>query len=159
MKVVVAEGTNPSGKTFLVHRLYTPRPPLPAQLPIHYSPSTRLPNTPAIRLLLACGPLTSSENLDYRPMHELAKRVIVERPHVLLLIGPVVDAKHPLIETLAESTFDDLFAHKMQMVAKVCERHALSLSLSLTGSRARSDLRGSGSSRRSKMSSVHFTFL
>lgn len=90
-----------------------------------------------IKMIVASGPYTLTDNLVYQPLQDLIKLVNVQiilklidyvhfsfsryvlshRPHVLILIGPFIDQKHKLITdgTLAE-TFLSHFENLMQQV-------------------------------------------
>ena len=107
-----------------------PLAPLP-QAPSTPSSSPPPPETPALadstrneslRLVVACGPFTAFDNLDYKPLIELGKLVAVEKPHVLLLMGPVVDARHQLLDTLTECTFDQLFEMRIRLLGGLCRK-------------------------------------
>ena len=63
-----------------------------------------------LQILIASGPFTQSDTLNYQPLADLATYAAKHKPDVVILIGPFVDATHPLIEdcTLAE-TFQSFF--------------------------------------------------
>ncbi len=42
-------------------------------------------------MMVAAGPFTTSDNLDMTPLHDLLKKVSMERPTVLLLVGVTTD--------------------------------------------------------------------
>lgn len=49
-------------------------------------------------MLVACGPYTLSDSNDSSGLLALLRAVKDHRPHVFLLIGPLVDCDHPLTE-------------------------------------------------------------
>ena len=55
--------------------------------------------------MIACGPFTSTENLLFEPLHDLLNEVRKNPPHVLILIGPILDSSHPHVSgnTLTET--------------------------------------------------------
>jgi DNA polymerase alpha subunit B len=48
-----------------------------------------------LRIVTACGPFTTSNNVAYLPLNDLLQVVIDQKPDVLMLVGPFVDASHP----------------------------------------------------------------
>jgi len=71
--------------------------------------------------MVACGPFTTTDSLTYQPLIDFLEVVHKEEPHLLLLIGPLVDSENPLIAAgdLAE-TFSDTFTRLMgQILASV----------------------------------------
>lgn len=49
-------------------------------------------------MLIASGPYTTSDNLDYDPLNELIAFIIKHKPHVAVLIGPFLDANHDSVQ-------------------------------------------------------------
>lgn len=50
-----------------------------------------------LRILVAAGPFTTSDNLEYYPLNDLLMLVLKEKPDVLILVGPFVEVSHPLM--------------------------------------------------------------
>lgn len=48
-----------------------------------------------LKIVVAAGPFTYSNDLDYRPLWELMNKVVEDEPHLLILIGPFLDYTHP----------------------------------------------------------------
>lgn len=46
-------------------------------------------------MLVAAGPFTIDENLDYAPLEDLMKVIAAKAPDVAVLVGPFVDINHP----------------------------------------------------------------
>lgn len=62
--------------------------------------------------MVAAGPFTVSDNLLYEPLEDLMKYVLEHKPHLLILIGPIVDASHQdIIEGFTTDPFDVFFEH------------------------------------------------
>lgn len=62
--------------------------------------------------MAAAGPFTVSDNLLYEPLEDLIKYVIEHKPHVLILIGPLVDSSHQdIAEGYSADPFDAFFEH------------------------------------------------
>ncbi|KAF8967116.1 DNA polymerase alpha/epsilon subunit B-domain-containing protein [Flammula alnicola] len=49
-------------------------------------------------MFVACGPFTTDADTGYKPWRALLQQIKVQKPDVLLLIGPFVDAAHPKIK-------------------------------------------------------------
>uniref|UniRef100_A0A671QU50 DNA polymerase alpha subunit B n=1 Tax=Sinocyclocheilus anshuiensis TaxID=1608454 RepID=A0A671QU50_9TELE len=89
-QVVVMEGMNPSGETFVATKLYE------VSLPV--------------MVVMACGPYTPSESLTYDPLIDLITIINKDRPDVCILLGPFVDSKHEQIEkNQVTETFETIF--------------------------------------------------
>ncbi|KAJ9107993.1 hypothetical protein QFC20_003679 [Naganishia adeliensis] len=52
----------------------------------------------AVQVMLAAGPYTLDADLNYEPFEALIEAALRDRPDVLVLLGPFVDASHPLIK-------------------------------------------------------------
>lgn len=52
--------------------------------------------------MVACGPYMLS-NGSYKPLMDLKKYVIDNKPHALILIGPMVDSQNPNILQCAQN--------------------------------------------------------
>jgi hypothetical protein len=50
-------------------------------------------------LIIAAGPYTVDDNLQFQPFKELVDVVAGKKPDVVILMGPFLDYKHPLIES------------------------------------------------------------
>lgn len=60
-------------------------------------------------MVVAAGPFTASEDLAFEPLRALLGCCREAPPDVLLLVGPFVDAEHPLIKGgLAEQSFEEI---------------------------------------------------
>lgn len=61
-------------------------------------------------LVIAVGPFTISEDLEYAPLAALLAVCRQRKPDVLVLLGPFVDAEHPLLALgNVDLTFEDIF--------------------------------------------------
>ncbi|KAL8293514.1 hypothetical protein RQP46_000215 [Phenoliferia psychrophenolica] len=105
--LVGVKGRNGGGKLFSVSEILM----LPPIEPTYTDPAAILayqhgPNDSKQKQLagaplttfLAAGPYTVDSDLDYAPLGALLDQVRRERPDVLILLGPFVDADHPLIK-------------------------------------------------------------
>ncbi|PGH11234.1 hypothetical protein AJ79_04965 [Helicocarpus griseus UAMH5409] len=57
----------------------------------------------ALNILIASGPFTADDNLDFEPLRELCTKAADEYADALILTGPFLDLEHPL---LAAGDFD-----------------------------------------------------
>jgi DNA polymerase alpha subunit B len=101
-QIVAIEGMNSTGRKLTAHRICEGVPPDPARSTVsdlwrfHHS-DTHQGSRP-LRILTACGPFTTSDNLDYQPLLDLM--AIVQHqivPDVVVLVGPFVDLKHEIL--------------------------------------------------------------
>lgn len=108
-QVVGVKATNPTGSRLVATHIFSDAAPAPA------SNKKRLRTE--LQIVVASGPYTTSDNFSYEPLQDLLAYVSKNNPHLLVLCGPFVDAKHPKLET-CETTFESLFANCMKMVAE-----------------------------------------
>ncbi|KAK9477736.1 DNA polymerase alpha/epsilon subunit B-domain-containing protein [Lipomyces japonicus] len=93
-QIVCLKGSNPGGDEFVV-RQFIDLPDLPPAvsqagiLKQHASQSTRI--------VVAKGPFSTMDDLAFTPLRQLITTAIESRASVLILMGPFVDATHPLM--------------------------------------------------------------
>jgi DNA polymerase alpha subunit B len=114
-QIVALRGINVSGEDFLVNEiLEVPSLPVAASTPAGIEAHTqRLRGDPeamdsdsapaALNVLVAAGPYTADDNLDFEPLHELCRQAADTYADALILSGPFLDMEHPL---LASGDFD-----------------------------------------------------
>lgn len=127
--MVVVEGENPTGRAFIVRQLFTPKPMLPPPL---FAPTAggasetlsirSLESGGELRIIVACGPFSSNDSLDYAPLYELGQRLLRERAHLLLLLGPFVDLRHPLVPAFHDMSYSELLERKLLIILHFCRR-------------------------------------
>lgn len=90
----------------------------------NYGPSKM--NGEPLCLVAASGPYTLDDDLSFSPMHALLETVSENLPDVLILMGPFLDERHPLIASSSiEATFEDIFADRVaQTLIQFAEAHA-----------------------------------
>ncbi|KAJ9098934.1 hypothetical protein QFC19_006158, partial [Naganishia cerealis] len=84
----------------LTSRVHEKPPPLEMErtpLPDMLAMQERTAGAP-VEVMLAAGPYTLDADLEYAPFEALVETAIRDRPDVLLLLGPFVDAAHPLLK-------------------------------------------------------------
>ena len=108
-QIVAVRGTNASGDFFTIREvLHIPLLSQPASQPSELDVcNARLLDTPSsdpssprpLTILIASGPYTTDNSLDFSPLHALLDTAISSVADALILIGPFLDAEHPLIRT------------------------------------------------------------
>ncbi|KAJ2077800.1 DNA-directed DNA polymerase alpha subunit pol12 [Coemansia sp. RSA 988] len=107
-QVVVAEGKNLKGTEFAVSRFRT----LPC-LRKHSDDYCANPIAP-FDAIVAAGPYTLDDNLDFEPLRDLVEHVIAARPSLVLLLGPFISETHPLLRAgRSDLTPEELFAARI----------------------------------------------
>ncbi|MBW0519102.1 hypothetical protein O181_058817 [Austropuccinia psidii MF-1] len=92
-------GRNAGGTYFSVHEILAmpmaePAMSSPQQL-INYSSTDHFP----LSLIVASGPFTWDQDLDFLPLRSLLNQLIKDKPDCLILLGPFIDINHPLIKS------------------------------------------------------------
>ncbi|PVD26082.1 hypothetical protein C0Q70_13750 [Pomacea canaliculata] len=111
-QVIAAEGVNITGKKLLLKKVFQGVP-----LPL---PQTITKSEPGInvRVLIAAGPYSAVDDLEYQPLVELLDIIERDTPDVCILMGPFVDSKNTLIENSnTQKTYKDLFNECMDTIA------------------------------------------
>ncbi|EWM28950.1 hypothetical protein Naga_100389g2 [Nannochloropsis gaditana] len=100
-QVVAVEGVNSSGFKMVVRRIIEgiPRPFLtsPAKKMLEFQHDSLYQGGGALSLLVAAGPYTTTDSLEYEPLEDLLKVIAARQPDVAVLCGPFVDANHPQV--------------------------------------------------------------
>jgi DNA polymerase alpha subunit B len=106
-QIVGVRGTNASGEYFSVSEvLDVPLLPPAAALPtmieegnarLGLDDGSEASASHALSLIVASGPYTADDNLDYEPLHALCEQAAENSVDVLVLSGPFLDIEHPLI--------------------------------------------------------------
>lgn len=114
-QIVAFKGTNATGKEFTVTKVL--------DIPLLPSAASTIPELTAHRdrlrggpdvmdsdsdpaplnIMIASGPYTADDNLDFEPLHALCDRAADTYADALVLAGPFIDSEHPLI---ASGDFD-----------------------------------------------------
>ncbi|OTB05871.1 hypothetical protein M426DRAFT_319559 [Hypoxylon sp. CI-4A] len=114
-QIVAFRGINSSGNEFVVQEVIDiPLLPnaasAPAAIETHRERLRGGPDAmdaddePApLNVMIASGPYSADDNLDFEPLHALCSRAADTYADVLILVGPFIDVDHPLI---ASGDFD-----------------------------------------------------
>lgn len=67
-----------------------------------------------LSVIAASGPFSIEDYLDFSPLQALVDLCNQEKPDVLLLLGPFIDAEHPKIKSGSlDQRFQDLFEEQV----------------------------------------------
>ena len=91
-QIVAAEVTNPSGKKLVATNFYSDAS---CQKP---TSRIRINEKEELQIVVACGPYTTTDNLSYEPLEDLLRYIENQKPHLVILCGPFVDARHDIID-------------------------------------------------------------
>lgn len=108
-QIVAVEGINSSGRTMQATRIIEGAvpPPPPSPLPSLATTCPGVENEPQqphqqqhpLSIMAVAGPFTTNDNLDYDPFIDILMTVIKDAPDVVILCGPFVDERQPLISS------------------------------------------------------------
>ena len=108
-QIVALRGINASGDYFAASEvLEIPLLPPAASLPSTIDANSQRmgieldgsgSTTDALNIMVSAGPYTADDNLDFEPLHALCDKASETYADVLILIGPLFDAEHPLVAT------------------------------------------------------------
>ncbi len=129
-QIVAVEGINSSGRTLQASRLVEGAAP-----PLDTSPASELMgfqygsvngmNGMPLSIVAMSGPYTTKDSLEYDPLVDAILKIRQDKPDVVIMCGPFVDARQPLVQSergaiiLDEhgeeetATFHQVFARKV----------------------------------------------
>ena len=106
-QIVAVEGINSSGRIMQASRIIEGAPrdtdkTLASEL-LDYQYGSNRQNGLPLSIVAICGPFTTRDNLEYDPLMDAVYKISQEKPDVVIMCGPFVDTRHPLIQS-GEST-------------------------------------------------------
>eukprot|EP00966_Prymnesium_polylepis_P085812 1986307-Prymnesium_polylepis.1 len=108
-QLVAAVGVSATGRTFSARRIIAGAPPPPPLCPPASDAAAE-----AVTMLVAAGPFTTTDNVDYTPLAELLRAATSRKVSGVVLLGPFVDEQHPHVASLdVPMTFDNLFEQRV----------------------------------------------
>lgn len=108
-QTVFIQGMNPRGDTFFIDEIISERN-------LTYADPPQVKEN--LNIIVAAGPFTSQDNLNYDPLNELIVYCKLNQPDVLILLGPFLDADHPLVQDgTMKLSLESFFDHNI--IAKV----------------------------------------
>ncbi|CAJ2668014.1 unnamed protein product [Trifolium pratense] len=119
-QVVGIGGHNPSGHCLVASKLvdYIPtsvanedlNPSKKQAMDKENQPTELLCNQRELSMIIAAGPLTTTDNLLFEPLVELLAYAKRRPPQLLVLLGPFIDSEHPDIKKgTVDRDFDEIF--------------------------------------------------
>jgi len=146
MQVLVLEGKNDLGKCLRVTKIHIPRPLPLNEIEIDSKQGSIILSDKLdallfgrqnmvwrlidggpfvcldslkLNVIIAAGPYTPNDSMQYEALHDLMKVVIRDKPDICILIGPFLDASHKFIEKGdVLETFEVLFQKLVEIVAQ-----------------------------------------
>lgn len=111
-QTVFVQGLNPRGDTLFVDEIYSDRT-------LSHADAPNL--TEDLSFVIACGPFTVADELNYEPMNELLAYCKENKPDVLILIGPFLDVENRKVQdcsmkTSYETYFENLISNIYEAV-------------------------------------------
>lgn len=114
-QIVAVEGMNISGRKMVPSRIFCGATLDPTKtkaselMSLHHD----LQDSRPLKVLTACGPYTTSDNLEYAPLMDLIELVRSQKPDVVILLGPFVHIAN------SETTLELDDGTKMQVTYEV----------------------------------------
>ncbi|KAJ3128480.1 DNA-directed DNA polymerase alpha subunit pol12 [Nowakowskiella sp. JEL0407] len=102
-QIVAIQGMSPTGKCLFVSKIFYPPYPDPQttslQQLVEFYPSYGNANAKPLNIFVAAGPYTLEDSLKYEPFEDFVLNVEKEHPDVVILLGPFIDSRHPMIDS------------------------------------------------------------
>lgn len=100
-QTIFVRGLNPRRDTLYVDEIFAER-----QLKMAAAP--RL--TQSLNIVMAAGPFSLGDGLDYKPLDDLKDYCVDHKPHAVILMGPFLDADHKSVQNCTlKITFETHF--------------------------------------------------
>lgn len=126
-QIVAIEGMNPTGRSIVANRICEGaahecnKSSVKDLRHYHYETQDGSP----VKVLTACGPFTTSDNLEYQPFIDLIHVIMEQSPDVVILAGPFVDARHKSIisgnlQLEVEEDVHQIVPHEALFANKIC---------------------------------------
>ncbi|XP_063985648.1 DNA polymerase alpha subunit B isoform X2 [Diachasmimorpha longicaudata] len=115
-EIVVVEGVNPGTETFIVREMR-------ARVGVQPTPPPSIRQT--MQIVVACGPFTQGDRLDFQPLMNLMQNVAETEPNLLVLVGPFIpqdneDIKQAVVVDTLQEVFEELVEKIMNFVKGSC---------------------------------------
>lgn len=116
-QIIAVEGMNGTGRKITAAKIREGAPIPPVSTSVREMKSYYYDNNksssnnsneeqPApLKIISACGPFTTSKDMDYAPFIDLLNVVIDQKPDVVILTGPFVDVRQEIVQS-GRSTID-----------------------------------------------------
>ena len=102
-QIVAIEGVNSTGRKLVAHRIcegaaHGPIKSTAKQL-LQYHHNESFQNGAPLKIMTVSGPYTTSDDLSYQPILDFFNQVMLEKPDVVIMVGPFVDMRHDHIQS------------------------------------------------------------
>lgn len=102
-QIVAVEGMNSSGRKMVAHRICegAAHDPMKSSVKdlLRYHHDDEFQGGSPLAIMTACGPFTTSDNMEYEPMMDLVNVILADKPDVVILMGPFVDMNHKAVRS------------------------------------------------------------
>lgn len=110
-QIVAVEGINSSGRTMQATRLIEGVPP-PSEKHkasdlLEYQYGAEKQDGKPLSIMSLCGPFTTRDNLSYDPLQDIIYKVSIDKPDVVIMCGPFVDGRQPMLKSGDLTTLDE----------------------------------------------------
>ncbi|XP_011302150.1 DNA polymerase alpha subunit B [Fopius arisanus] len=111
-EMIVVEGINPGSDSFIVREMRS-------LVGVQPTPPLQMEHT--MQVVLACGPFTQSDRLDFQPLINLMQNVAETQPNLLVLVGPFIpqdneDIKQAIVVNTLQEVFEEFLEKIMNFV-------------------------------------------
>lgn len=90
---------------------------VPSDLVKHYYGPEQSFQPQVVEFIVAAGPFTSKNNMDYDPLQDLIKVIKDTKPDAVFMLGPFVDQTHPTVKNCElEDTFEKEFQNIVEQI-------------------------------------------
>jgi len=125
-QIVGVKATNPTGSKLVASEIFYDAAPAASADKSGAAASLDKMGGEPLQVVVVSGPYTTTDNLNYDPLADFLKYVAKHKPHLVIMCGPFVDAKHPKIDGAGgggdlEVTFEGVFAGVMKSVAEAVQ--------------------------------------
>nr|CAG4636258.1 EOG090X07VJ [Eubosmina coregoni]SVE69858.1 EOG090X07VJ [Eubosmina coregoni] len=101
-QVVAIAGSNPTGKRVIVSAVTTP--------PVNPIPKVDVNFQGPLDVIVACGPFTLCDDLEFAPMKDLIERIENIKPQLVILLGPFLDIRNKMVDSFElDKTYQEQF--------------------------------------------------
>lgn len=164
-QIVMVKGINSDGKCFHVQQFLHPTNSLLKipKLPQAYADYASLPGE-MMSVMIAAGPYSLNEKLDYSPLSALLKSAVSIKPELLLLTGPFVDIENAQIVTgrataLPDQIFKQEILYRLKEFQEVCPGTRIALIPSLNDTVITDYIYPQPAMKQTSGTEVHFLFI
>lgn len=118
-QTVLVQGTNPRGTTLFVDQIFS-------EIELKSADPPKVQDN--MQFVVVAGPYTSPDDLTYGPLRDIISYCDQNKPDVLIMMGPFLDAEHKCVQDGSvrksfEDFFGDLMNELMSAIGYVSMQH------------------------------------